>query len=277
MTIAWHNGQYIRQDHTREDIEARRNFIAAQIEKIETHCTIVPGAAPDAPSELASTLTDTFGSDVLDEAYLAAEGYVLVSEDLYYRQIATAAVGANVKSVWLQPIVAFGRETSLIDAKRHAEITVRLAWRRHAHLALDAETLWRVLHDDTSNDLADYRATSAFIGTRNADLMSHLSATLAFLGRVWLQAADADLRIMRATGILLEQLTRFRQSDWALVLALIGDMATRALREYIDQWTIGHFLGQEKLREAERELVAIRAANREAKKVGSKKRSNRRS
>jgi hypothetical protein len=276
MTIAWHDGQYIRQEHTREDIEARRNFISAQIAKVEEHCEIIPGVAPDTPSELASMLTETFGTDVLDEAYVAREGYVLVSEDMYYRQAATAAVGIQVKSVWLQPIFAFARKASLIDAKRQAEITVKLAWRRHGHLSLDAETLLSVMQADTSAELADYRATSAFIGTRNADLMSHLSVSLAFLLRIWQNGGVAELKTMRATGILLEQLTRFRNDDWALVLALAEDGASWDLREYIDRWVIGHFLGLEKLRQAERELAAIRAANRpKARPSGRPKRTAR--
>jgi tetratricopeptide (TPR) repeat protein len=276
MTIAWHGGQYIRQEHTREEMETRRDFISAQIAKIEEHCEIIPGAAPDTPSELASMLTKTFGTDVLDEAYVARGGYVLVSEYMYYRQAATAAVGGEVKSVWLQPIFAFARKASLIDAKHQAEITVKLAWRRHGHLSLDAETLLSVLQEDTSAELADYRATSAFIGTRNADLMSHLSVSLAFLQRIWSNGGAAELETMRATGILLEQLTRFRHTDWALVLALVNDAASWNLREYVDQWTIGHFLGLQKLREAEQELVAIRAANRAAAKPGGRSKRNRR-
>ena len=176
---------------------------------------------------------------------------------MYYRQAATAAVGGEVK-IWLQPIFAFARKASLIDAKRQAEITVKLAWRRHGHLSLDAETLLSVLQEDTSAELVDYRATSAFIGTRNADLMSHLSVSLAFLLRIWQNGGVAELKTMRATGILLEQLTRFRNNDWALVLALAEDGASWDLREYIHRWVIGHFLGLEKLRQAERELSAIR-------------------
>jgi tetratricopeptide (TPR) repeat protein len=276
MTIAWHDGHYFRQEHTREDIEARRNFISAQIAKVEEHCEIIPGAAPDTPSDLASMLTETFGADVLDEAYVAREGYVLVSEDMYYRQAAAAAVGGEIKTVWLQPILAFARRASLIDAKRDAEITVKLAWRRHGHLSLDADTLLNVLQADTSTELADYRATSAFIGTRKADLMSHLSVSIAFLQHIWSNGRTADLRTMRATGILLEQLTRFRHNDWALVLALIEDRASRNLREYVDRWVTGHFLGLEKLRQAGRELVAIRAANREnARPIRRRKRTRR--
>jgi tetratricopeptide (TPR) repeat protein len=259
MTIAWHNGQYIRQEFTREDIQVRDRFIAEQIEKIEKFCEIIPGAASDMPSELATILTETFGSDVLDPPYIGIEGYVLVSEDLYYRQIASAAVGAELRSVWLQPTIAFARESGLIDQARHAEITVKLARRRHSHVSIDAETLWQAWQADGSEDLREFHALTAFIGTRNAELMSHLSVVFTFLERIWVGNGSSDRRTMRVTGIVLEQLIRFRQKDWAMVLALVADGTPWKLREYVDQWVVGHFLELSQLREAEQRVIAIHA------------------
>jgi hypothetical protein len=261
MTIAWHNGQYIRQEFTREEIAARDRFIAEQIDKIEKSCDVVPGAAPDEPSELASMLTETFGSDVLDPAYVGSEGYVLVSDDLYYRQIASAAVGDQLRSVWLQPIIALARDSGLIDQARHAEITVKLAWRRHSHVSIDPETLWHAWQADGTDDLRDFRALTTFIGTRNAELMSHLSVVFAFLERIWGGSGSADLRTMKVTGIVLEQLIRFREKDWAMILALVADGTPWRLREYIDQWVVGHFFDLSQLREAEQQVTAIQARN----------------
>ena len=94
---------------------------------------------------------------MLDEAYVARGGYVLVSEDMYYRQAATAAVGGEVKKFWLQPIFAFARKASLIDAKRQAEITVRAglaaAW---SPLSRCRNVVERAA-EDTSAELVDYR------------------------------------------------------------------------------------------------------------------------
>jgi hypothetical protein len=260
MTIAWHNGQFIRQEFTREDIQKREQFIAEQIQKIEKACEVRPGAAPDSPSELASTITDTFGSDVLDPAYVAQDGYVLVSDDLYYRQIASHAVAA-IRGVWLQAVFAFAHGSGLIDGKRHADIAVKLAWRRHSHLTLDAPTLLEVWHADTQDDLSDFRALSAFIGTKNADMPSHLSVVLAFLVRIWRDGGWLDLKVQRATGILLEQLVRFRQQDWHLVLALIVVDTPADLQSYVMRWVSGHFLDVSKLREAARYVIDLRASN----------------
>ncbi|MCC8972684.1 PIN domain-containing protein [Bradyrhizobium brasilense] len=265
MTIAWHNGQYIREEFTPEDIRLRDRLIAEQIAKIEASCEIAPSAAPDNPSELAAMLTETFGSDVLDPSYLGGEGYILVSEDLYYRQIATKAIGAELKSTWLQPIITFARELDLIDQARHAEMSVKLALRRHSHVSIDPETLWQAWQADRSDDLRDFRALSAFIGTRNADLMSHLSVVFAFLMRIWLSGDPADLRTMKVTGILLEQLIRYREKDWATVLALVADGTPLGFSEYIDQWVVGHLLDLRQLRAARQAVITLRARNHMAK------------
>ena len=102
MTVAWRDGQFYRQEHSPEDVAAKRTFILEHITKIEEACDVVPATAPDAPTELARTITDIFDSHVLDSAWLAAENRVLVCEDIYYRQWANAATAAD--GVWLQAV-----------------------------------------------------------------------------------------------------------------------------------------------------------------------------
>lgn len=274
MTIGWHDGQYIRQEHTREDVEARQSYISDQIKKIEQNCEIIPVVAPDTPSDLASTLTEAFGSDVLDPAYLAAEGYVLLSEDIYFREMAGAALETKIAGVWLQSAVTFASDQRLVDAQRLADVAVKLAWRRHGHVAIDAEILSTVLERDASTTLTDFRVTSAYIGSQNADLRSHVFVTLTFLDRIWLRHRPPELQEMKATGILLEQLLRFRHGDWALVLALVKDRAPGDLRRYIDQWVAGHFLAPQDLSEAERQLQVFRTGNA-AQRTRQRKRNRR--
>lgn len=215
--------------------------------------------APDEPSELASMLTETFGPDVLDAADFAASGYVLLSEDLYYRQTAIAAVGSSARGVCLQSALAFARERKLISEERHAATVVRLAWRRHSHVSLDAETLFQTWETDPTADFANFAALAEFIGTRNAEMQSHLVVVTAFLDRLWRVPNAPSVRVMKATGILLDKLIRFQQADWATTLTLVADASDRRLREYVVAWTRGHFLDFEQLRRAEAHISAIRA------------------
>lgn len=271
MTLAWHNGQFVRQVHTREDIKSRHRFISDQMEKIEKACQIEPSAAPDSPSEMAAMVTEAFGSDVLDAAHIATDGYVLISDDLYFRQLADAAV--TVKGVWLQPVIAFARDQGLIEHARYVDAVVKLAWRRHSHVSLDAGILSSALDADTSGDLSDFRALTAFIGTKNADIKSHLSVVSAFLVELWSADALPTLKIERATGIILERLVRFRTTDWALLLALLKDTGPWELCRYVDLWVSGHFLGINDLYKAEQQVVGLRARLHIRARSGRRRRS----
>lgn len=253
LTVAWHNGEFIKQEHTPEDIAVRRTYIEEQIGKIEQACEVRPATAPDNPSEIALTITEVFDTHSLDAAYLAAEGYVLVSEDMHYRQVAEAACSAH--GVWLHAVFVLAAERGYIDTPRYVDLTVKLAWRRHGHLALQAEVLIHALETDSSPDLLDFQAIANFIGTKNAEMRSHLKVAIAFLNALWTNGGPNDLKRMRATSILCEKLIRYR--NWALTLAFIKSGSVDRLQTYIDGWIKGHFLPQDEFARAEVEITDV--------------------
>ena len=257
MTLAWQNGQYFRQEHTQADADARRTFIGEQIQKIEQTCEVVPGSAPDSPSEVASLLTETFGSHVLDSANIAKDGYVLVSEDMFFRQMAEAAVGG--KGVWLQSVLTFARDAGIIGHEQLADSSVKLAWRRHSHVSADPAILFDALNADHTERLDHFRALAQFIGTKNANMKSHMSAVAKFLAHIWGACDLPNGKVARATGILLECLVRHRPDDWAWAISFVMSDAGGNLRAYVEQWVLGHFLSKRDLGKAELDLGAIRA------------------
>lgn len=249
MTIGWHNGQFIRQELTKEEIEAHSRFIGDQIQKIKHNCQVESVAAPDSPTELATRLAQTFGPYVLDAANLAAEGHILLSEDMYFRKYANAAV--PVKSIWLQAVLTFARDNGMIKRERYADAIVQLAFRRHSYLSLDAGTLWDVFVADAFN-LDQFRIVAKFIGTKDADILSHISVATVFLREIWRTKYSLEMKRKSATGVLLGYLIRHRSDDWESVLAFIKVGANQNLKEYIDNWAQGHFLPMDRLEEAER-------------------------
>jgi hypothetical protein len=92
-------------------------------------------------------------------------------------------------------------------------------------------------------------------------MQSHLAVVIAFLNRIWQQPELVETRAMRATGILLERLIRFRDEDWALTLAIVANGGDWRVRIYVEQWVIGHFLDLSQVRRAEQHLNGIRARN----------------
>lgn len=269
LTVAWHNGQYIKQEDTPEDVAARRSFIAQQLSKIEAACEVRPATAPDAPSELASLITGIFNTHVLDVAYLAAEGYVLVSDDMHFRQWAEAV--SSVNGVWLQSVFAFALEAGDIDQARYASLLVKLAWRRHGHLAIDSQALLDAFHADTAPDMPDFHALAHFIGNKNAEMKSHLKVMMAFLNQIWKYENSFDLKRMKATGVLLERLIRHTGVTWALTVALVKNSVGGPLQQYIDNWIRGHFLSVNDFAAAEAEIAEMtrRVKSRRTDEVGS--------
>jgi len=258
MTMTWHDGQYIRQEHTAEEIATRRDYIVEQLTRIEAACEVRPVVAPDNPTDIAVLMTQSFGSHVLDAANLAGAEHLLLSEDMYYRQFAEAACAA--KGIWLQAVFSFALETAAIDHRRYVDLVIKLAWRRHGHLALTAETMLAVVREDAEHWSDNFKAVAAFIGTQNADLRSHIEVSNEFLNRLWHELGQFDLRCMQAAGAILDRLVRFRSAQWAIVLAFLRRGSSPAVRRYIDGWVRGHFLPAGEFSAAIGEIEA--AANR---------------
>lgn len=211
--------------------------------------------APDNPTDLAILITQSFGSHVLDAANLAGADHLLLSEDMYYRQFAKAACAA--KGIWLQAIFSFAHEKGLINHPRYVDLLIKLAWRRHGHLALTADTMLTVVREDGEDGSENFRAVANFIGTRNADLRSHIEVSKEFLNGLWQEFGQFDLHCMQATGVLLDRLIRLRSKDWSLLLALLKHGSNAAVRQYIDRWIAGHFLPAAEIAAAMREIEDV--------------------
>lgn len=267
MTMTWHNGQYIRQEHTAEDIAARREYIVEQLTRIEAACEVRPVVAPDDPTDVAVLINQSFGSHVLDAANLVRAEHLLVSEDMHYRRFAEVACAA--KGVWLQAIFSFAYETGMIDTRRYVDFVVKLAWRRHGHLALNADTMLAVLRWDADEGLANFKAVSNFIGTKSAELRSHIIVSIEFLNRLWHESDRFDLRCMQATSAILDRIIRFRMADWALVLALLKRGCSPIVQQYIDGWIVGHFLSANAVADATTDIENFARGERERRGIRS--------
>lgn len=252
MSVAWHDGEYIRHEYKSEDIAARHDFLSEQLTQIQSVCDVRPIVAPNHPTELATTISQSFGSHVLDAANLSGENHVLLSEDMHYRQYGEASCGA--KGVWLQAVFAFALDGGLIDLPRYGELMVKLAWRRHGHLALNAETLLTVFQASSQQGMEDFGTVADFIGTRNAEPRSHIQVSVDFLNSLWLGRGANDIRRMKATGMLLERNIRHSGDNWALVLALVRIGCIPAVQRYIDSWVFGHFLPSQAISDAVAEI-----------------------
>ncbi|MBH0237550.1 PIN domain-containing protein [Methylobrevis albus] len=252
VSLTWHNGKFFREEQTAEDRCVRRDYIVDQIRKIESKCSVCPVIAPDEPTDVAALIAKVFGGHVLDSANLAGENYILVSEDMHYRQLASVSCG--VRGVWLQAVFSFAFDRGMIDHRRYAELVAKLASRRHEHLALDADVILAIFDEGYERDLSSFKDVANFIGTQNAEIRSHIAVATEVMNRIWRKKGHADLYCMKATSILLRCLIRYRTNDWAIVLALVQRNSLPYVRSYIVDWINGHFLPAEDVAIAAREI-----------------------
>jgi tetratricopeptide (TPR) repeat protein len=271
MTITWHNGQYVRQEYTAEDIAGRRDYIVEQLTRIEAACDVKPVVAPDDPTEVAVLINQSFGTHLLDAANLAGTEQLLVSEDMHYRQFAEAA--CSTKAVWLQTIFSFALEKGLIDHRRYVDLLVKLAWRRHGHLSLTADNMLAVVREDHSQGGQNFEVVANFIGTQNADHRSHVVVSTEFLNRMWQEYGQVDLISMRATSTILDRLIRFRSENWALILGFLKRGCSAPVRQYIDRWIAGHFLPAAEVETAMQEIENVAKRARVKREQGRSRKS----
>ena len=251
MTMAWRNGQFYRELLSAEDVRSRQAYVESEIANIEAACSVVPSVAPDHPTEIARTLTSVFDDAVLDAANLAAQGRVLVSEDLSYRTIAEAAAGAQ--GVWLHAVFMLAHAEGIIDEDRYDNLVGDLAERRHSHVALGPRALVRAMRQDSREGTSQFDALAEFIGSPKAHMPTHLSVVTSFLARVWPDAkfwpesGHGSIAVMRSSGKLLENLLRSEPQEWCAKLAAVRFMSDEPLRRYIDAWITGHFYSLEEV------------------------------
>lgn len=240
MTLAWHNGQFVRQERTAADLDAQRHWIDKQRAAIERYCLVRSVAAPDERLPLSEAILSTFGSHALDVVTLTSQGLVLVSEDLYHRQIAKVLYGTE--GLWLQVILKHACSSKIMNRLEYARAIAALASRRHAHIELDEELLSDIFDLDSSDNLQLFAAAVRYLGVANADVVAHLSVCRAFLLLIWDKKFPPSVRRCRATSMVLESLFRFQWARWPLFIAAIRSSPSRELFDFLALWIRGHFL-----------------------------------
>lgn len=242
MSIAWRDGEFYRTEATDEDIQRQVAALRGIKESIQAHCEVQRPLIPDNLPDFAVQIVEQFGSRLLDPILLGgSHGAVLLSDDLRYRQLAEIVNGT--KGLWLQAVLACALDADLIDLKTATASYIQLAARRHSHVNLNADILREALDDCTDDSLAEFDAITNFIGSKDADMRSHLLVTIRFLNALW-ASRKGDLKCQKATGIIVGKLIRFRTTDWSFWFSALL-FSNSALTNYLLSWVRGHFLPED--------------------------------
>jgi len=242
MSVSFHEGSFIRQELSEEDAKGQLRVLEERRIELEGSCEILPIEMPNDASEEARIVAQRCGAHVLDAAFLAAgNDRLLLSDDLYFRQLADQACRVK-RGLWLQSALTTAMRLGKLKQDAYAEAMIGLAAYRHSHLTLDAATLAAVVRIDDTDRLTKFAIVADFIGTKQAEINSHVSVAITFLGSVW--GLDIpQLSKAAASGILIENLLRYRQHDWREIIAALRQQLASNYRaaDYLERWLVGHF------------------------------------
>lgn len=247
FSVSYENGQFVKHEVTRTQVLERRKLISQYLKEIEKHCEIVPVAAPsiegdgvEERTEILDAAISSFGGGVLDPAALAANGYILLSEDMLYRQWAGAVW--PIKGVWLQPALACAVVVGALSFEDYATKLVELAKLRHDFISMDPVILIETLRVGTKEALDNFVAAAEFIGTPSADLQSHVGVTQRFIDGILVQEDIPYVVRLKAISILLEKLIRHQAHQYGPILSAVVVGCETEGQGVVAGWIKGHFL-----------------------------------
>lgn len=218
-TAAYFNGEFFFAENTPELME-RRNKAFELRKAALTTLQILPVRLASEPTLQQEQMLSTFGVEMFASALIAVEhSMVLISDDIAYRSLSKSLWG--VPGAWLQAVFMFARSSGLVDIKWYAELSAGLARFRHGFVAIEAAMLSATLPVSGTVKDSNFQHLSAYIGTKSADFVSHLQVTVEFLSSVW-RRPTIGLTEMSATGLILEQLTRFTGKTGDDVISWLG-------------------------------------------------------
>lgn len=248
FSISWRDGQYFREEHSADEIEAFRTRVVEIRDNIVEYCDVVASEAPDETPEVSRVLIENFSPDLLDPAFCALNGGLLLSEDMFYRQM--AAQEFDIPGVWLQSVLMFAVSEKIVDFGQYCQMCASLAESRHGHLSVSADVLmhFALIDDDSTEEKFEILADQ--IGTESADIFSHYSVVQATVASIW-QARQLDAtKRKRLTGFLISKLIRHRKEDWQGALAGLYMTMNVSFRAFLQAWMKQQALPKEKFDEA---------------------------
>lgn len=239
-TMSWREGQFYLDEFSEHQKEQNRGFLQEILDEVTTFCIPMSSEAPDDIPKTSKELIRSFSPTLMDSVYCSLNERVFLSEDMYLRQLAESEFG--VKGVWIQAVLLYALEESLVEYDEYCRILILLAKKGHEFLTLNAAVLYEIAINDTTEKFEEFSVVANLLGSKTADISSHVSVSEECLQLIWQDRKIPSLKRKLLVSILLNNIIRFRTDDWQKILASIYISSKMNLRQYIVLWVRGHFL-----------------------------------
>ena len=204
MTLTYQDGQYVRTLITADGHALRLKESQSRLAAIEETCAVESVVIPDDLSELGDQLMRLPFGDAFVPAVVAGQGRLILCEDMMMRQLADREFGT--KGVWLQAVLLSALQAETFELSDYGEALVQLAAHRHGHVPVSVPVLLSVFERDASRRLVKLQALCTYVGTANAEHVSHVEVVAGFINAIWPDGSPADAKVETATNIVLRSL-----------------------------------------------------------------------
>lgn len=272
MSISWENGHYVRHTASDAGLQADIDWLADVRTKLIADATIEEILLPDDLHPDVVSVMEKIGPGPLHPMYIAQQRDVLLlSDDAIYRKLASEVFG--VDGLWLQPIILQVTRLGNMKFAEYHKALVVLAAHRHGHVWISSADLQRAYNEDGDGSLRDLKTLGGCLGGPMADLHSHVNVALGVLRPLWKGVVADPLKRAKASGILLESVTRGRTDDYASAVGFMAAALGRQDQEflaYVSAWIGGHFLNVAAIGEAYDAFVQLFERQRAFRRLLSK-------
>lgn len=180
MSLREEDGQYIREETTREQLDRRLALLREMLACMDDLCEVTPVLGPKAITENHRALEDLLDHATLDAVYLALErNAVLLSDDGGLR-LATPAVGL-VYSMAVQPLLMFARDRGALSHSVYVDVVMGKLARNHNFISVHTEDLVAVARRDTGKVAAGVVVAFDTFRSRTLELSSGVQVCGRFL------------------------------------------------------------------------------------------------
>ncbi|WP_294644117.1 hypothetical protein [uncultured Aureimonas sp.] len=236
------NGRFHFEERTAEGHRNAARTLDQFLGTLDRYCEPIVAHAPVSLERHVHSALSSMGFGIMDAALVAREkGMLHLTEDRASRAIGHSLLEAE--GAWLQVVFMVARNRGHIDGQRYARLVAGLAARRHAHVAIDPETVVELARDPDPAYRDGVALLGRYIGTPNADFRSHLRVVLGSLRRLW-SGGQCDLAAMRATSSLLDAIARYPalRVETLPEFIVAQTQGLPKLQAYVQAWARGHFL-----------------------------------
>lgn len=221
FTIGKHNGEYVRDEVSKERIESNKKHYGNLLRWIRKNCEVLPcNEALTINSAKKEELDNVLGGLFIDSILIAKEqNYVLLSEEENLRSIAQHDY--QVYGVPSYILLHYCMNENIVSRDSFVETSCKLLGLGYKHLPIDADVMLKCAEDSQYKPAFLFKAALQFFDHKVSAEDAAVTVAVDFISKLYISSED-DRSCLELFSPLLMALTKGR--DFILIMQKVTYM-----------------------------------------------------